>query len=246
VLGDPNLTKSADTLAQLAALTPLPAAALEETVRRYNESVASGRDVELESFDQGAAKDPQASKDPRIALTTPPFYAVQFFPMAHKNMGGVAIDMHAQMLNRKHQPIPGLYAGGEITGSAGINGGAGLDGTFTGPSILIGRIAGQSAAAQINGGRNATAQSPAATPPPSAPAAPWSPTMNAAQLEQLLQTSRVGFWHFEQVHRSALRREWPCNECHSALLPQAPARDVATLRALSDTCDHCHEAPISR
>jgi succinate dehydrogenase/fumarate reductase flavoprotein subunit len=161
-------------------------------------------------------------------------------------MGGVTIDMRAQVLDRKHQPIPGLYAGGEITGSAGINGGAGLDGTFTGPSILIGRIAGQSAAAQISGGRTATAQPPAATPPPYAPAAPWSPTMNATQLEQLLQTSRDGFWHFEQVHRSALRREWPCNECHSALLPQAPARDAATLRALSDTCDHCHEAPISR
>jgi len=245
VLADPNLTKTAGTLAQLAALTHLPVAALEETVRRYNESVASGQDAELESFDQGAGRDPQANKDPRIAITTPPFYAVQFFPMAHKNMGGVAIDMRARVLDQKHQPIPGLYAGGEITGSAGINGGAGLDGTFTGPSILIGRIAGQSAAAQINGGTAAPKQTAAAMPP-SAPAAPWSPTMSAAQLEQLLQTSRDGYWHFEQVHRSVLRHEWPCNECHSALLPQAPARSAATLRALSDTCDHCHEAPISR
>jgi uncharacterized protein len=245
VLADPNLTKTADTLARLAELTHLPAAALEETVRRYNEAVASGNDPELESFGQGAGRDPQANRDPRIALTTPPFYAVQFFPMAHKNMGGVAIDMRARVLDKKHRPIPGLYAGGEITGSAGINGGAGLDGTFTGPAILIGRIAGQSAAAQINGGTAAATQAPAALPP-AALAAPWSPTMNAAQLEQLLKTSRDGYWHFEQVHRSVLRREWPCNECHSALLPQAQARDAATLRVLSDTCDHCHEAPISR
>lgn len=28
--------------------------------------------------------------------------------------------------------------------------------------------------------------------------------------------------------------------------PAAPAGDVATLRALSDTCDHCHTAPVSR
>ena len=245
VLANPELTKTADTLAELAALTRLPAAALERTVRRYNESVASGNDTELASFDQGAGRDPQANKDPRIAITTPPFYAVQFFPMAHKNMGGVAIDLRARVLDKKHQPIPGLYAGGEITGSAGINGGAGLDGTFTGPSILIGRIAGQSAAAQINGSTAGAAAEPVAMPP-SAPPAPWSPTMNAAQLEQLLKTSRDGYWHFEQVHRSVLRREWPCNECHSALLPQAPPRDPATLRALSDTCDHCHEAPISR
>lgn len=70
--------------------------------------------------------------------------------------------------------------------------------------------------------------------------------MTAVQLAELLKTSRDGYWHFEQVHRSVLRREWPCNECHSALVPQVPARDAATLRALSDTCDHCHEAPISR
>jgi succinate dehydrogenase/fumarate reductase flavoprotein subunit len=244
VLDDPDLTKRASTLAELAALAHLPAAALEETVRRYNEGVATGKDPELEAFGQGLAKDPQANKDARVAITTPPFYAVQFFPMAHKNMGGVAIDMHARVLDKKHGPIPGLYAGGEITGSAGINGMAGLDGTFTGPSILIGRIAGQSAAAQVMTGAGAT-QAPT-TASVASPAAPWSPTMTAAQLEVLLKTSRDGYWHFEQVHRSVLRREWPCNECHSALLPQAPARDAATLRALSDTCDHCHTAPISR
>ena len=56
VLADPNLTKTADTLVQLAALTQLPAAALEETVRRYNDSVASGKDAELESFDRERAE----------------------------------------------------------------------------------------------------------------------------------------------------------------------------------------------
>lgn len=246
VLEDPALTKTAGTLAELAALAHLPATALEETVRRYNEAVATGKDAELEAFGQSDARDPQANKDPRVAITTPPFYAVQFFPMAHKNMGGVAIDMRARVLDKKHKPIPGLYAGGEITGSAGINGMAGLDGTFTGPSILIGRIAGQSAAAQVGGSAATPVAPPAAAGQPAALPTPWSPTMSAAQLEQLLKTSRDGYWHFEQVHRSVLRREWPCNECHSALLPQAPARDVATLRALTDTCDHCHSAPISR
>jgi predicted oxidoreductase len=246
VLENPDLTKTAGTLAELAALAHLPAAALEETVRRYNAAVATGRDPELESFGQGESKDPQATKDQRVAIATPPFYAVQFFPMAHKNMGGVAIDMRARVLDKKHQPIPGLYAGGEITGSAGINGMAGLDGTFTGPSILIGRIAGQSAAAQVIGNSPLRATQSAAAQSTAAPAPPWSPTMTAAQLEQLLATSRDGYWHFEQVHRSVLRREWPCNECHSALVPQAPARDSATLRALSETCDRCHTAPISR
>jgi len=150
------------------------------------------------------------------------------------------------VLDQHHQPIPGLYAGGEITGSAGINGMAGLDGTFTGPSILIGRIAGQSAAAQIRNSPTRSALQPAETQPTATPAAPWSATLNAQQLAELVKASRDGYWHFERVHRSVLRRELPCNECHSALVPQAPARDAATLRALSDTCDHCHTAPISR
>jgi succinate dehydrogenase/fumarate reductase flavoprotein subunit len=131
VLENPAITKKADTLAELAALTKLPAAALEETVRRYNEAVATGKDPELESFGQDSARDPQANDAPRVPITTPPFYAVQFFATAHKNMGGVAIDMQARVLNKQRKPIPGLYAAGEITGSAGINGMAGLDGTFS-------------------------------------------------------------------------------------------------------------------
>jgi predicted oxidoreductase len=244
VLADRTLTQSADTIAQLAALSHLPAAALEETVRRYNELVKAGEDTEFGTFTQ-------SSKDRPAPIAVAPFYAVQFYPMAHKNMGGVAINLRAQVLDKRQVPIPGLYAGGEITGSAGINGLAGLDGTFTGPSILIGRIAGQSAAAQIKGTSGPRVGAP---PQPNLsagdehdpPAAPWVPTMTPAQLKEVLRTARDGYWHFEQVHQSVLRREWPCNECHSALVPQAPARNAATLRALTETCDHCHTAPISR
>lgn len=246
VLENPAITKKADTLAELAALTKLPAAALEETVRRYNEAVATGKDPELESFGQDSARDPQANDAPRVPITTPPFYAVQFFATAHKNMGGVAIDMQARVLNKQRKPIPGLYAAGEITGSAGINGMAGLDGTFTGPSILIGRVAGKSAAQQVLQQNSQAAKQAVVPERPTPPRAPWTPTMTAQQLEQLLKTSRDGYWHFEQVHHSVLRRDWPCNECHSALVPQAPIQDRESLRALSETCDHCHNAPISR
>ena len=243
VLENRSLTQSADTLAQLASLSHLPAAALEQTVSRYNEFVAAGDDPEFGSF-------AKSSKDRPVPIAVPPFYAVQFYPMAHKNMGGVAIDIHARVLDKQRKPIPGLYAGGEITGSAGINGMAGLDGTFTGPSILIGRVAGQSAAAQVNSEKGSRVRK---LPSNSASASgvvrqalPWSPTMTVGQLRELLHSPREGYWHFEQVHQSVLRRELPCNECHSSLVPQAPARDVATLRALTDTCDHCHTAPISR
>lgn len=236
VLEDPTLTKTGNSLTELAAATQLPPAALEETVRRYNKLVEAGEDTDFGSFASTTKSRPRA-------ITAPPFYAVQFFPMAHKNMGGVAIDIHAQVLDDRQKPIPGLFAGGEITGSAGINGSAGLDGTFTGPSILTGRIAGQSAATYVKASADRkSAQAPVSIPPREGA---WSP-MTAEALKLRLDSSLPGFWHFEQVHRSVLKREMPCNECHSALVPQAPATDAATLRALSDTCDACHTAPISR
>jgi predicted oxidoreductase len=52
------------------------------------------------------------------------------------------------VLNKYFEPIPGLYAAGEVAGTAGghINGKAGLEGTMLGPSIFSGRVAGASAA----------------------------------------------------------------------------------------------------
>jgi uncharacterized protein len=237
VLDDPALTKTGNTLAELAVAAQLPPAALEETVRRYNQLVDAGDDADFGSFSAATKTKPRT-------LSAPPFYAIQFYPAAHKNMGGVAINIHAQVLDQRQKPIPGLFAGGEITGSAGINGSAGLDGTFTGPSILTGRIAGQSAAAYVKATADRKSAQPAAITPPREGG--WIPTMNAEELKARLNASLPGYWHFEQVHRSVLKRETTCNECHSALVPQAPATNAATLRALSDTCDACHTAPISR
>ncbi|NUQ13560.1 MAG: FAD-binding protein, partial [Gemmatimonadaceae bacterium] len=125
-------------IAELAAQAGLPAAALEETVRRYNAQVAKGVDPDFGRFGPGQPLQP-------VAVAQPPFYAVQFFPLTRKSMGGVAIDRDCRVIDARQQPIPGLLAAGELTGLAGINGKAGLEGTFLGPSMLTGRIAGRTA-----------------------------------------------------------------------------------------------------
>ena len=75
---------------------------------------------------------------------TPPYYAVQIFPLARKNFGGVKTDLQCRVLDKHFEPIAGLYAAGEVAGMAGghINGRAGLEGTMLGPSIFSGRVAG--------------------------------------------------------------------------------------------------------
>ena len=45
-------------------------------------------------------------------------------------MGGVAVDLSCRVLDRRGQPIPNLYAVGELAGVGGINGRAALEGTM--------------------------------------------------------------------------------------------------------------------
>ena len=86
---------------------------------------------------------------------TPPYYAIQLFPMARKNFGGVKTDKACRVLDKHFEPIKGLYAAGELCGMAGghINGKAGLEGTMLGPSIFSGRVAGAWAAQEAGFGQ---------------------------------------------------------------------------------------------
>ena len=59
-------------------------------------------------------------------------------------MGGLQIDGDARVLDTDGNPIPGLYAAGEVTG--GIHGSNRLGGNALVDIHVFGRIAGQSAA----------------------------------------------------------------------------------------------------
>ena len=127
--------RKADTLAELAKKMDVDVPAFLATVERYNKACAQGLEVEPEF-----GKPLKSSK----AFDTPPYYAVQIFPLARKNFGGVKTDLRCRVLTAALAPIPGLYAAGEVAGMAGghINGKAGLEGTMLGPAIFSGRVAG--------------------------------------------------------------------------------------------------------
>ncbi|MCX5851308.1 MAG: FAD-dependent oxidoreductase [Deltaproteobacteria bacterium] len=147
IFDNPAMTlfvKSAPTVRELAEAAGLPPDAIENTVRRWNEMVTAGRDDDFGRIGSG-----QSSWSHPSRIERPPFYAVQFFPLTRKSMGGVAIDMSCRVTDSSGRPIPGLYAVGELTGLAGINGKASLEGTFLGPSIVTGRVAGRAVAAEL-------------------------------------------------------------------------------------------------
>ncbi|MGH9704886.1 MAG: FAD-dependent oxidoreductase, partial [Candidatus Acidiferrales bacterium] len=141
ILDDPRLVKSAETIGELAEKEGLPSAALEKTVERYNRMIAEGVDGDFHSFDASSAEKP-------ARISKPPFYAAQIFPLSRKSMGGIRVDHSCRVVDRQGKIIPGLYAAGEAAGFGGINGKAGLEGTFLGPGILMGRVAGKDAALQ--------------------------------------------------------------------------------------------------
>lgn len=132
--------KRANTLEELATKT-----GVEDQKNFLAEIVAYNN-----CFDVGLEREPNFGKSLKASkkFDTPPYYAIQIFPLARKNFGGVKTDLRCRVLNKYFEPIPGLYAAGEVAGMAGghINGKAGLEGTMLGPSIFSGRVAGAWAA----------------------------------------------------------------------------------------------------
>ena len=111
--------KRADTIADLARQIDVPADALEETVKRFNEFAAKGLDPDF-GRGQSAYNDclgdpgykPNAALGP---LDRAPYYATRVFPADVGTCGGVITNEHAQVLDEHDQVIDGLYATGNIT-----------------------------------------------------------------------------------------------------------------------------------
>ena len=77
-----------------------------------------------------------------------PLIAVRLHILTRKSLGGLQTDLEARVLTAAGQPVPGLYAAGEVAGfgGGGMHGYRALEGTFLGGCLFSGRIAGRSAA----------------------------------------------------------------------------------------------------
>ncbi|RWL46173.1 MAG: FAD-binding dehydrogenase [Mesorhizobium sp.] len=80
-----------------------------------------------------------------------PLIAVRLNILTRKTLGGLETDLDSRVLDATGQPVPGLYAVGEVAGfgGGGVHGYAALEGTFLGGCIFSGRNAGRAAAATI-------------------------------------------------------------------------------------------------
>jgi 3-oxosteroid 1-dehydrogenase len=140
-----------DTIAGLAAKLEIAPAKLEDVVRRMNEYAVKGEDPE---FGRGgtiydkAFGDPTCKPNPALGpIRKPPFYAIPVNLGDLGTKGGLKADHKARVLNKSGNPIPGLYAAGNATGSPfGLNyPGAGAT---IGPAMVFGFIAANDIAEQ--------------------------------------------------------------------------------------------------
>lgn len=124
----------ADTLAELAELTGLPADRMVATIEAFNAAVRDGA--------ASAADPPKAQLASRIE--TPPFYAFSpLVPGITLTFGGIMIDATARVLEADGRVIAGLFAAGEGAGATFFHDYIG-GGALT-QALVTGRIAGRNA-----------------------------------------------------------------------------------------------------
>ena len=78
-----------------------------------------------------------------------PWYVIKIAPGIHHTMGGVEINTETEVISTEGEPIPGLYAAGEVTG--GVHGGNRIGGNALMDCQVFGQIAGENAAKYAKG-----------------------------------------------------------------------------------------------
>jgi succinate dehydrogenase/fumarate reductase flavoprotein subunit len=123
---------AASSIAALAEKACLPKETFAATVAGWNSAVNAGHD--------GDFGRPLRTLVP---VATPPFYAVQVWPICTNTQGGPRHDEYQRVIDAFGQPIPGLYAVGELGSFFGHI--YMLGGNLT-ECLVAGRIAGRRAA----------------------------------------------------------------------------------------------------
>jgi fumarate reductase flavoprotein subunit len=97
---------TATTIEELAQKIEVPVENFKATVARYNELARNGEDLDF-------GKHP----DRLTTVEIPPFYANKVGSHYLVILGGLKINTKLQVLDTERNPIPGLYAAGNVSGS---------------------------------------------------------------------------------------------------------------------------------
>ncbi len=105
--GNKGFAFAAGTLNELAEKIGVNPSILQKTVDEYNRCCDKGHD---DLF----AKEPRYLRPVR----KPKFYALKVRDMMYGTLGGIKINEHAEAVDARNEPIPGLYAVGDVANGA--------------------------------------------------------------------------------------------------------------------------------
>jgi fumarate reductase flavoprotein subunit len=132
---DAGAVRHAKDMEQLAALTGLPLGKLSETIAA---TIKSG---------EGDAADPFGRDFSLCPNLEAPFCAIRVTGAIYQTQGGLVVDGNARVLKKDDSPLPNLFAGGGAAcGLSGAGGTGYLPGNGLLMAVVLGRLAGISAA----------------------------------------------------------------------------------------------------
>lgn len=131
------------TIEKLAAAAGINPEGLVATIKKYNSDIDKyGYDKKFGRREWGGLH----GKEPPPKIEKPPFYAMKCKVSLSSLKGGVKINTRAQVVDNFNEPIPGLYAAGEVAGGFCGKSDAYYAGIMTLQAFVFGRIAGENAA----------------------------------------------------------------------------------------------------
>jgi fumarate reductase flavoprotein subunit len=119
----------ADSIEELARRMNLPSQKLAETIKAYNQAVAS-------------QSDPLGRKHLPLPIVKPPFYAVETHGTSVFGYAGVDVDRQLRVVTPEKRPIGNLYAAGEVIGGWQCAGDVVVNGCMVTPAVTFGKLLG--------------------------------------------------------------------------------------------------------
>jgi predicted oxidoreductase len=152
----PSVRELAAAMAAVPDVSPIGENVLSREIRARDSQLgnAFNKDPQFAAINNARRYWPDrfkiAKPSPILDPKSGPLVAVKLHITTRKTLGGLLTDLSGRVLRADGQPLPGLYAAGEVSGfgGGGIHGHRSLEGTFVGGCLFSGRVAGQNSATE--------------------------------------------------------------------------------------------------
>ena len=128
-----------NTVEEAAKKAGLSPTAVTDTIKRYNQAIDSDQP------DEFGRQTLSAGYGHPLPLEEPPYFIMPSVSAIMGTYCGLRVNTHMQVIGQGGQPIPGLFAAGEVMG--GVHGANYITGTGLGKALTFGKVAGESVAA---------------------------------------------------------------------------------------------------